>query len=245
VVVSNVVVSMTEPPTGALAPHLPVLVRMVDQHGREFAARIESVDATTITITAPTGASAALLASGRREVDLSWLSPRGRYEMRCALIDTGSGSAGSGSHGARHAGHWQLRPSRRPVLIQRRRYVRVTAEVDVQVVVDGTETPATTIDISEGGFRVRLPRRTIEPLARTTVRATMGGANIAILGYVLRSIDVLANETEAVIAFEADGVGTDAIRRFVLNTQLRARAERTTVATPTSGLSAETDTPTH
>ena len=79
-------------------------------------------------------------------------------------------------------------------------------------------------DISEGGFRVRLPRRTIEPLARTTVRATMGGANIAILGYVLRWIDVLANQTEAVIAFEADGNGTDAIRRFVLNTQLRARA---------------------
>jgi hypothetical protein len=224
---------MTESLTGTLAPHLPVLVRMVDQHGREYASRIESVDATTITITSPAGASAALLASGRREVDISWLSPRGRYEQRCALIDTG----------ARRTGQWLLQPSRRPVLIQRRRYVRVTAEVDVQVVVDGTETPATTIDISEGGFRVRLPRRAIEPLARTTVRATMGGANIAILGYVLRSIDVLANETEAVIAFEADGSGTDAIRRFVLNTQLRTRAERTSVANVQSGLSAETDTP--
>ena len=224
---------MTESLTGTLAPHLPVLVRMVDQYGREYASRIESVDATTITITSPAGASAALLASGRREVDISWLSPRGRYEQRCALIDTG----------ARRTGQWLLQPSRRPVLIQRRRYVRVTAEVDVQVVVDGTETPATTIDISEGGFRVRLPRRTIEPLARTTVRATMGGANIAILGYVLRSIDVLANETEAVIAFEADGSGTDAIRRFVLNTQLRTRAERTSVANVRSGLSAETDTP--
>jgi len=224
---------MTESLTGTLAPHLPVLVRMVDQHGREYASRIESVDATTITITSPAGASAALLASGRREVDISWLSPRGRYEQRCALIDTG----------ARRNGQWLLQPSRRPVLIQRRRYVRVAAEVDVQVVVDGTETPATTIDISEGGFRVRLPRRAIEPLARTTVRATMGGANIAILGYVLRSIDVLANETEAVIAFEADGSGTDAIRRFVLNTQLRTRAERTSVANVRSGLSAETDTP--
>jgi hypothetical protein len=224
---------MTESLTGTLAPHLPVLVRMVDQHGREYASRIESVDATTITITSPAGASAALLASGRREVDISWLSPRGRYEQRCALIDTG----------ARRTGQWLLQPSRRPVLIQRRRYVRVTAEVDVHVVVDGTETPATTIDISEGGFRVRLPRRAIEPLARTTVRATMGGANIAILGYVLRSIDVLANETEAVIAFEADGSGTDAIRRFVLNTQLRTRAERTSVANVRSGLSTETDTP--
>jgi hypothetical protein len=225
---------MTDALTGSLAPHLPVLVRMVDQHGREYAARIESVDATTITITAPTGASAALLASGRRDVDLSWLSPRGRYEMRCALIDTNAGKGGS-------TGHWQLRPDRRPVLIQRRRYVRVAAEVDVQVIVDGTETPATTIDISEGGFRVRLPRRAIEPLARTTVRATMGGANIAILGYVLRSIDVLANETEAVIAFEADGVGTEAIRRFVLNTQLRARAQRTSVTAAGSDVSAETD----
>ena len=69
----------------------------------------------------------------------------------------------------------------------------------------------------------------------------MGGANIAILGYVLRSIDVLANQTEAVIAFEADGTGTDAIRRFVLNTQLRARAERTSVTNAAAVRSAETD----
>jgi hypothetical protein len=218
---------VTEPLTGTLAPHLPVLVRMVDQHGREYPSRIESVDATTITISSPVGASAALLASGRREVDLSWLSPRGRYEQRCALVDTGTGSGNGGAGGPRRTGQWLLRPTRRPVLIQRRRYVRVAAEVDVQVDVNGTETSATTVDISEGGFRVRLERRTIEPLARTTVRGTMGGANIAILGYVLRSIDVLANQTEAVIAFEADGSGTDAIRRFVLNTQLRARAERT------------------
>jgi hypothetical protein len=232
---------MTEPLTGTLAPHLPVLVRMVDQHGHEYPARIESVDATTITITAPTGGSAALLASGRREVEISWLSPRGRYEQRCDLVDTGGGASG-GAVGTRRTGQWLLRPSRRPVLIQRRRYVRVAAEVDVQVVVDDAETPATTVDISEGGFRVRLPRRTIEPLARATVRATMGGANIAILGYVLRSIDVLANQTEAVIAFEADGTGTDAIRRFVLNTQLRARAERTSVTNAAADRSADTDT---
>ena len=50
---------MTETLTGTLAPHLPVLVRMVDQHGHEYPARIESVDATTITITVSDGTASA------------------------------------------------------------------------------------------------------------------------------------------------------------------------------------------
>ena len=82
----------------------------------------------------------------------------------------------------------------------------------------------TTADVSEGGFRVRLPRRTISNLAHTTVEASMGGAQLVIPGYVLRSADAAPNQTEAVIAFEAEGGEAEAIRRFVLNTQLRARA---------------------
>jgi hypothetical protein len=74
---------------------------------------------------------------------------------------------------------------------------------------------------------VRLPRRTITDLAHTTVQATLSGAQIAVPGYVLRSTDVPVDETEAVIAFEADGGDAEAIRRFILNTRLRAGAART------------------
>jgi c-di-GMP-binding flagellar brake protein YcgR len=208
---------MTEPGIEMLTLGTPVLVRVSSQHDLEYSSRIEHVEADSVAIVAPVGASAALLASGSRDVQLSWLSLRGRYEQRCELIE----------HAAAGTRLWRLRATGRPVLIQRRRYVRVTASVPVRVFVDGEDMPGTTVDVSEGGFRVRVPRRTISELAHTTVQATLSGAHIAVPGYVLRSTDLPSDETEAVIAFEADGGDAEAIRRFILNTRLRAGASRT------------------
>jgi c-di-GMP-binding flagellar brake protein YcgR len=212
---------MSLPGPERLALKVPVLLRLANQHAREYSTRIEELDADLIVIRSPAGASAALLASGSREVELSWLTPRGRYEQPCALLDTASG-----------AKLWRLRPMRRPILIQRRRYIRVSATVPVRVFVDGDDLPGTTIDVSEGGFRVRLPRHAIADLAHTTVQATICGAELAIPGYVLRSADAAADQTEAVIAFEADGGQAQTIRRFVLNTQLRARVAQAATASP-------------
>jgi c-di-GMP-binding flagellar brake protein YcgR len=207
---------MTEPGIDMLTVGTPVLVRVASQHdqGHEYSSRIDHLEADSVAIVAPSGASAALLASGSRDVQLSWLSLRGRYEQHCELVE----------HVAASGRLWRLRPTRRPVLIQRRRYVRVTASVPVRVFVDGEDMAGTTVDVSEGGFRVRVPRRTISELAHTTVQATLSGAQIAVPGYVLRSTDVPSDETEAVIAFQADGGDGEAIRRFILNTRLRAGA---------------------
>jgi hypothetical protein len=206
---------MTQAGIETLCLDARVHVRVANAHGREFSSRIEDLAADGIVITSPPGASAALLASGSREVELSWMSPRGRYEQRCVLVEHPSGVR-----------QWRLRPVRRAVLIQRRRYVRIPAAVDVDVLVDGDELPGTTVDVSEGGFRVRLPRHPISELAYTVVKATIGGTHIAVPGYVLRAVDVPSDQTEAVIAFEANGGDAAAIRRFVLNAQLRARALR-------------------
>jgi hypothetical protein len=207
---------MTEPGIDMLTLGTPVLVRVASQHDHEYPSRIEHVETDSVAIVAPVGASAALLASGSRDVQLSWLSLRGRYEQQCELVE----------HVAAGARLWRLRPTRRPVLIQRRRYVRVTASVPVRVFVDGEDLAGTTVDVSEGGFRVRVPRRTISELAHTTVQATLSGAHIAVPGYVLRSTDIRSDETEAVIAFQADGGNGEAIRRFILNTRLRAGATK-------------------
>jgi c-di-GMP-binding flagellar brake protein YcgR len=203
---------------GTLAPNATVLVRVGNQHDREYTSRIEDVGTDAITINSPTGASAALLASGSREVDLSWLSPRGRYEQRCVVVEHASGSQKQ----------WRLRPVRRAVLVQRRRYLRVAAQLPVQVVLEGNEVDGRTVDVSEGGFRVRLPRQVIPELADTTVVAQIGGVQVAVSGYVLRTTDAPANTTDAVIAFDASAGEVEAIRRFVLNAQLRARAARDT-----------------
>jgi PilZ domain len=153
-------------------------------------------------------------------VDVSWLSPRGRYEQRCIVVE----------HIAGNARQWRLRPLRRPVLIQRRRYIRVTAAVPVRVVVHDAEILGTTVDVSEGGFRVNVPRQAIRELSHTTVHATMGSAHIAVPGFVLRASDAAHGGTDIVIAFEANIHDADAIRRYILNAQLRARAARKTAA---------------
>ena len=96
----------------------------------------------------------------------------------------------------------------------------------MQVVVEGVEVPGLTVDVSEGGFRVRLPRQVIPELAFTTVVAEIGGVSVGVSGYVLRTNDVLPDRTDAVIAFDAGTGEVEAIRRFVLNAQLRARAAK-------------------
>jgi PilZ domain len=214
-------------PTGmeTLALNAPVLVRLADRHDYEYAARIADFDVDEVVISAPAGGSAALLASGAREVDLVWLSRRGRYEQRCVVVEH-SATGQVGQKPAAIQKQWRLRPVRRPVLIQRRRHIRVTAKLPVRVVIGSEAAAGVTIDISEGGFRVRLPRREIPDLAHATVHATMGGARIAVPGYVVRATDAPPNHTDAVIAFDAAATDTDAIRRLVVNAKLRSKSTR-------------------
>jgi len=183
-------------------------------HEIEHPSRIEDVAADTVTVAAPPGSTAALLASGLRDVEVGWISPRGRYEQRCQIVEHISG----------HPKLWRLRPVGRAILVQRRRYVRVRAAVAVLIFVGTDAVPATTIDISEGGFRVRMPYREIPELAHAKIHATLGGGPIEVSGYVVRATKTEFGETEAVIAFEAEGAESDAIRRFVFQWQLRTRA---------------------
>jgi hypothetical protein len=205
-----------------LAVNSPVMVRVAHQHDREFPSRIEDLDHGAVIVTAPPGANSAVLASGSRDVELSWLSPRGRYEQACRLESNG-GPTGNNASGGRR---WRLRPLRQPILVQRRRYIRVRADVDVRIDL-GTETVrGSTVDVSEGGFRIRLERREIPDVQHVVVRATIGGTGVALSGYVVRTTNVDPDLTEAVIAFQADGSDAEAIRRLVLHLQLRARAVR-------------------
>lgn len=204
-----------------LTVNSPVMVRVAHQHDREFAARIEDLDSGTVIVTAPPGANSAVLASGSRDVELSWLSPRGRYEQQCRLESSGP-STNVPSGGRR----WRLRPLRQPILVQRRRYIRVRANVDVTIDLGAERLAGSTVDVSEGGFRIRVPRREIADSQHTVVRASIGGTKVALPGYVVRTTDADPDLTEAVIAFQAHGTDAEAVRRMVLHLQLRARAAR-------------------
>jgi c-di-GMP-binding flagellar brake protein YcgR len=191
-----------------------LVILRIGQNDEEFASRIEDVNQETVIVAAPIGGSALLLASATREIQLSWVSARGRYEQSCDLAEVIGGTLK----------RWRLRPVGRAVLIQRRRYIRVQAAIAVLIFLPSEVLPATTIDVSEGGLRLRMARREIEDHTPTAVHMAMGGTTVDVSGFVLRSTQVEGHQTEAVIAFETEGPGTDAIRRYVF--QLRARAAR-------------------
>ena len=180
----------------------------------DYPSRIEDIADDTVTVAAPNGANAALLESGNRDIELSWVSPRGRYMQHCQLVE----------HISSRPRLWRLRPLDHAVLIQRRRYVRARAAVAVLLFLPGVVVPGTTIDISEGGFRIRISRRSIEELTAATIHVTIGGTPLEIQGHVVRTSVTELGQTEVVIAFDADSRESDAIRRFVFELQLRARA---------------------
>lgn len=186
----------------------------IGDDGIDYPSRIEDLATDTVIVAAPHHASAALFETGDRTVLLSWVSPRGRYEQRCELVE----------HISSRPRLWRLRPLDHAVLIQRRRYVRARAAVAVLLFFPGVVVPGTTIDISEGGFRVRIARREIEEMAATTIHVTIGGEPLEIEGHVVRTSVTELGQTEVVIAFEAERRASDAIRRFVFELQLRARA---------------------
>lgn len=186
----------------------------IGEDGIDYPSRIEDIAADTVTVAAPVGANSALFESGNRSVELSWVSPRGRYQQHCELVE----------HISSRPRLWRLRPLDHAVLIQRRRYVRARAAVAVLLFFPGVVVPGTTIDISEGGFRVRIARRTIEEMTATTIHVTIGGEPLEIQGHVVRTSITELGQTEVVVAFDADRKESDAIRRFVFELQLRARA---------------------
>ena len=186
----------------------------IGDDGIDYPSRIEDLAADTVIVAAPHHASAALFETGDRAVLLSWVSPRGRYEQRCELVE----------HISSRPRLWRLRPLDNAVLIQRRRYVRARAAVAGLLFFPGVVVPGTTIDISEGGFRVRIARREIEEMAATTIHVTIGGEPLEIQGHVVRTSVTELGQTEIVISFEAARRESDAIRRFVFELQLRARA---------------------
>lgn len=186
----------------------------IGDDGIDYPSRIEDLATDTVIVAAPHRANAALFESGDRTVLLSWVSQRGRYEQPCELVE----------HISSRPRLWRLRPLQNAVLIQRRRYVRARAAVAVLLFFPGVVVPGTTIDISEGGFRVRIARRALEEMTATTIHVNIGGEPLEIQGHVVRTSVTELGQTEVVIAFEAGRRESDAIRRFVFELQLRARA---------------------
>lgn len=180
----------------------------------DYPSRVEGVDADTVVVAAPVGAPAALLESGQREIELSWLSLRGWHRQRCALAERTGGRAWL----------WRLRPIAEPELLQRRRFVRARAAIRLLAVLPGASVPGVTVDLSEGGLRIRIERRDVADETPVRIEVTLGGEALTLPGRVLRATATDDGQTELVVTFDTETRETDAVRRFVFELQLRARA---------------------
>jgi c-di-GMP-binding flagellar brake protein YcgR len=185
------------------------------EHENEYTSRIEDVEDDTLIVAAPPGASAAILATGDRDVELSWVTPRGRHEQLCALVEHINNGG---------LKQWRLRPTGNARLVQRRRFVRVPAAVAVLLVMPGQVLTATTVDVSEGGFRVRMGMCDIADGTPVGIQVNMGGNQLELRGTVLRTRESDRRMLDAVLVFEPSDKEADAIRRFVFQLQLKARA---------------------
>ena len=207
----------------------------------EYPARLADVQPEAIIVTVTNGATSALLASGSREIDLTWSSRVGRHEQHCR-VQTGRGSPR----------RWRLTPLGAPILLQRRRYVRVPALIDVIVEVGGVAIAGTTVEISEGGFRLQLRTDAVALGQPARLHLVIGNRPVVLAGHIVRTrrVDpppdprsaletsvtkaviepvpeaITEPVTEVVIAFVATGEAGEAVRGLVLHRQLRNRATR-------------------
>jgi hypothetical protein len=210
----------------ALAGDAPVTVRVAGGTAAsavEFPAHISEVQPDAVVVLMAAGAIPALLASGSREVELAWASVAGRHEQRCR-VQTSQGIPR----------RWRLTPLGAPILLQRRRYVRVPARIGVVVEIGGRRLSGTTVEISEGGFRLRIPAIEVSARQKASVRLVIAEHLVSLAGEVVRARNATpASEspagnaaTELVIAFAPTGEAAAALRRLITHRQLRNRALR-------------------
>ena len=146
------------------------------QFPAEFPARLADVQPEAITVSVPNGATSALFASGSREIDLTWSSRVGRHEQHCR-VQTDRGSPR----------RWRLMPLGAPILLQRRRYLRVAARIEVIVEVGDVAMTGTTVEISEGGFRLQLRAGGVAVGQPATLHLVIKDRPVVLAGHIVRS----------------------------------------------------------
>lgn len=179
----------------------------------ELPSRIEDLDDTTLVVAIPPHGPRALSDSGTDEVDLHWVSIRGRYQQPAVVVETIKDPILQ----------WRLEPYGEPQLMQRREYVRLATVLPLRVQHRELVADGTTIDISEGGCRCLVDYSDMEPGSEVMVYVEIEGRQLAIPGQVMRTVRALHARTEVVVVFHHPAQHGDLIRRFVFKMQVRMR----------------------
>jgi hypothetical protein len=213
-------------------PRINMLVRLIgpgaaaDPAG--LPARVEDVlvpapgRPASFLVTAPSYPGDLVDSGTDEEWLLTWVSERGRWELPVRRRDATESGPRS----------WWVSPSGPVQRNQRRDFYRVHCcrAVSVDILTDPFLTlTGRTLDLSEGGLRCLLPATGLDAGTRVLVRLAFDDVPRTYGGVVLRShrparaARVAGWHREVAIAFDNPDLYGDALRRFVIRTQLRAR----------------------
>ena len=107
--------------------------------------------------------------------------------------------------------------------VQRRRYYRAPITLDVDLIDGLSRTPGVTIDLSEGGARVRVQGPPPPTMATVTTQLDLADGPVLVASRVVR-LDADAEGGEVGLVFTGvDTPTADVLRRRVLTAQLDAR----------------------
>jgi hypothetical protein len=123
---------------------------------------------------------------------------------------------------------WRLRPISEPTVTQRRSYVRfeVSVPIELYLLQGGAATPATTLNVSEGGVRCTVDKWAADPSSRAIrVSFALGDATHDLSAQVVwwGPLDPLEKREVGIKFLDAPPASADAIRRWVFAAQLEER----------------------
>ena len=184
----------------------------------EYLSRVEDCDGATVHVAAPLGGSVEPPELGT-PMSLRWSAGvRGRWRADARLDATVRPKN-------RPILLWNLTLLGKPVVDQRRRYVRAGGgEPAVIAPRFGDAIVGQVVDVSEGGVRCRVPYAKLLPDQPIEVTVDLDDDKLVAEAWVLRTVENHGGQGVDVIAlFDLPERDADLVRQYVMRQQIRAR----------------------
>ncbi|GAA2524605.1 PilZ domain-containing protein [Pilimelia columellifera] len=185
--------------------------------GETYQTRVDHVGGDVITVTTPLDVRVTDLPEVDTVVTVSWAGQRGRHKAASTVIGITTGPPGS----------WRLRLTGTVQVQQQRQFVRGGGGEPLTIRrlgFGGGTFSGYIVDLSEGGVRGRFQHLELHSGEHVAVRFALEDTELDLPATVLRVADQPALRAIDVVAIlNLDEAQATAIRRYILQAQLRAR----------------------
>lgn len=195
-----------------------ILELLTPHHPDWLASRLEDINDSILTVSAPSTLSIPVLYSNVGEpVTIQWIHQRGLCDVMGTVLATEREPLPL----------WIIKANGKPTLHQRRSFARLS--VTFPVVLASKNGPAnmvTTLDISEGGMSCVLgDSESIQPGDRVQAVVSVDNESFRTIAVVIRT--AVDSNGQSIACFRFDDLNprdADRVRRFIFNEQLRLRS---------------------